>query len=484
MMKWSKFLKLTKLMILEDYRMQAAIIGKSQFLFFPTLIAIFALVISLSSTVLLESVPMDRIYFLLHMVIIIYGFSTGTFALFGEQIAERRFGQVNLLLSTPNLQPIDFKTIFMVFYIKDILLYFMFSIIPIILGISLSIPFTGFKIASVMFLFLTISLSFLFGISFSFFISSIYVRWRNLFAAIAAIILAVFAGGRFTDWYEVENIIPSLMFQYTLNPLYLGIAILLILFFSIVAINLLKVGAGKRSERYEPEVLQTQERLSIFQSYSTFMAKEWLDLRRSRTLTPVVGSYVGPLVFLAVILWIFRTILNLPLDFNIVFYAGMIGFFGVTIYSWLNVIDAPDLYQVLPVKVPQVIKAKLLLFALLTYAIATVFIIILSILYSELELLWLAFIVAYVTTTYTVIVTAYLTGLRTNVYLFDARILMKFTGLVVVPLIVITIASFLIADNFNLAVMLIGGICSVLVVCLIGLFKNLDKKWGNETFIF
>ena len=161
MEKWNKYMQLIKLMILEDYRMQAAIIGKFQFVFFPILIAVFALVISLSSTVLLENVPMERIYFLLHMIILVYGISVGGFAMFGEQIAERRFGQINLILQTPSFQPIDFRTLFMLFYVKDIILYLFFSLIPIITGIALSMPVTGFKITSVAFLFVTITLTFL-----------------------------------------------------------------------------------------------------------------------------------------------------------------------------------------------------------------------------------------------------------------------------------------------------------------------------------
>jgi hypothetical protein len=484
MINWQKNMQLIKLMIMEDYRMQAAIIGKFQFFFFPILIAIFALVISLSSTVLLENVPLDRIYFLLHMIILVYGVSVGGFAMFGEQIAERRFGHINLILQSPELQPIEFRTLFMLFYVKDIILYLFFSLIPIIMGIGFSIPVTGFKITSVAFLFVTITLTFLTGISFAFFLSTVLVRMKAAAAVILVFVLAIFGIGRFTDLYEFESLIPSLMFQYTYNPLYLIINLILVIFFSLIAVKYIKIEFGKAAERYPEQIRETKQRFEFTKGYSTFIAKEWLDMRRSGTMGPVLGAYVGPMIFLSFMIWIFRTIMDVPLDFNIVFFASMVGFFGVTIYSWLNVNDNPEFYQVLPVKVPQIIKSKLVLFGIFTYAIATVFIIILSIIYSELELLWLALIVAYVTTTYTVIVTAHLTGIRTNVYLFDTRVLMKFTGMVAIPLIIITIASFLIDDNFSWAVMIIGGICTVLVISLIGLYNNIDKKWGNERFIF
>lgn len=240
MNKLSKNLKFLRFMLLEEYRLHASMIGKFQFVFFPVLIAIFAFVISISSTILLKNMPMHRIYFLLHSIMLVYGLGVGGFALFGENMAERRFGQINLLLTTPTTQPIDFKTMFLLFYIKDVIYYLFISIIPIVAGIGFSIPITSFKLTSVLFLFLTITLSFLFGVSFSFFISSVYVRWRTAFVILVGTILLVIAGGFFTGLYSVEPLIPSLMLQSTKSPIYLAATIILILIFSIFAVNFIK----------------------------------------------------------------------------------------------------------------------------------------------------------------------------------------------------------------------------------------------------
>ncbi|MDY6966470.1 MAG: hypothetical protein SVM80_10980 [Halobacteriota archaeon] len=483
MNRWAKNLEIIRLMILEEYRLHAAMIGKFQFLFFSVLIAIFSFVISTSSASLLQTMPMDRIYFILHILILAYGLSVGAFALFGEQIAERRFGQIDLMLTTPLTHPVDFKTIFLAFYIKDAIYYILLTIVPIIAGIGMSIPITSFKVTSVLFLSLTITLSFLLGISFSFFLSSIYVRYRSLFVAISAALLMAVTLGFSTELYDLEELIPSLTFQYTKNPIYLGACVVMILIFSIIATEFIKIEFGKKAQKYSTEITSIKERLGFMKGYSTYIAKEWIDIKRSRTLYPIIGAYIGPLIFLAFIMWFLRTVLLLPINFGIVFYAAMIGFFGMTIYSWLNVIDTPDFYQLLPVTVPRLIMTKLLLFFLFSYTISSAFLVVLGIANSELNFLFLALIVAFTTTSYTVIVTAYLTGLRTNVYLFDPRILGKFAAMVIPPLVVIAIASSRLSESSGTLGLLILGVCSLLIFGMVMMYRGIEKRWGRETFV-
>lgn len=482
MNKWIKSFKLLRFMLLEEYRLHKSMIGKFQFLFFPILIAIFAFVISISSSVLLLTMSTHQIYFILHSTMLVYGLGVGGFALFGEHIAERRFGQINLLLTTPTTHPIGFKNMFLIFYIKDIIYYLLFSIVPIIVGIGLSIPITAFKITSVLFLFLTITLSFLLGISFSFFLSSIYVRWRVIFIILIGAVALAIVGSFITGLHYIEQLIPPLMFQYTMSPVYLSITIVLILTFSTIAVNLIKIQFGKKSRQYPAAIIQTKEKFRFTRKYSTYFAKEWLDIKRSKMLYPFMSAYIGPLIFIALIQWFLKAVLIFPISFNIIFYAALIGFFGVTIYGWLNITDTPDFYQVLPVTVSQLIKTKLLLLALFTSTISTVFLVILSILNSELHLLWLALIITFITTSYTVLVTAYLTGLRTNTYLFDPIILAKFAVMVIPPLIIIAIASFILSDYFIISGSLIGCLCVILVLSVVLLYRGIEKRWNKAAF--
>jgi len=484
MKNWQKHARLMRFMIVEEYRLNAAMIGKFQFLFFPLVITLFCLVLSVSSKELLTELSIRQIYLILHAFIALYGLGVGGFALFGERMAEQRIGQVNLLLETPKLHPVEFRYMFLLFYIKDVLFYLFLSIGPIILGIGVSIPMTGFRIAAVLFLCLTLSLSFLLGISFSFFLSSVYVRRRRVFVMVVVALLLAILGSFLTGRYDGEHILPTLMFQYTADPSYLGLSLLLILAFSTFAIRFIKVELGKRSQHYPHELLGAEERFGFMKGYSTFLAKEWLDLKRSRTLYPVIFAYIGPLVILTTMVWFLTEVAGVSLKFNMVFYGSMIGFFGITIYSWLNIVDTPNFYDVLPVPVPVLIRTKMAMFALLGFSISTVFLVVLGIINDEVHLLWLALPVALITTPYTVTITAYLTGLRTNSYLFDPRILGKFMVMVALPLIVIMFASFSLEEHFAVAGLAIGVVCVLLALLMMVFYKGIGRRWGRESFVF
>jgi hypothetical protein len=477
-------LKIVRLMLSEERRLNAGMIGKVQFMMFPVLIFFMSFVLALSSKQLLKSMPMDQVYLILHSIILIYGLGVGGFALFGERIAQKRFGEVTMLLETPTIQPIDFRSMFLSFYVKDIIYYMLYSIIPLTAGIGLTIPLTGFKLASVLFLLLTITMTFLIGISFSFFLSSMYVRWKAAFGGIVIAVLGAIFIGFLTKAYDFAGYIPSIALQRTGDPLYLLLAAILIIFFSAVAVVTIKVRFGKTVEKFPEEILPTAKRFTFARKYSAFMAKDWIDLIRSKTLMPVIGAYIGPLAFLAVLFWFLGSVLSLPLHFNLIFYAGMIGFFGVSIYGWLNLLDTTLFYEVLPVRVTQIVKTKLLLFTVLAIAMSTAFLIALGILQSEWEMLWISLIVAYSTTAYTVTSTAYLTGLRTNSYLFDPKTLGKFSAVVIPPLIVLTILSLYYANDRLFSSAAILAISGLLALMTVAFYRRIEKRWDRESFMF
>jgi len=423
-------------------------------------------------------------YLILHSVIILYGLAVGGFALFGERIAQKRFGEVTLLLETPTIQPIDFRHLFLAFYVKDIIYYIAYSIIPLIAGIALTIPFTGFNVASVLFLLLTISLSFLLGISFSFLLSSLYVRWRIAFFATTGIAMLIVAGGYLTGRYGLPHLVPSIMLQRTGDPLLFLLSVALVMAFSIVAIGAIKVRIGAASENYTARMLPIVRKFRFSGSYSALMAKEWIDLMRSGTLMPVIGAYVGPLAFLAALFWFLGSVLLLPLHFNMVFFAAMIGFFGVSIYGWLNLLDTTTFYEVLPVSVVHLVKTKLLMFSILAGSISTAFLVILSVMQAETDMLWISLIVAYCTTTYVVSSTAYLTGLRTNSYLFDPKVLVKFAAVVIPPLVALTILSFYYVTDPLVSTIVILALDGMLVAATLIFYRRIGKKWDGESFVF
>ncbi|MEE9505608.1 MAG: hypothetical protein V3V98_00490, partial [Thermoplasmata archaeon] len=96
--------------------------------------------------------------------------------------------------------------------------------------------------------------------------------------------------------------------------------------------------------------------------------------------------------------------------------------------------------------------------------------------------LWLAIPVMFVVSIYMVVMTAYLTGLRTNTFLFDANILVKFTVMSMLPDVCLVIISFTIDRSLFFASLGILVVCSVLILTTIILYKGIDDKWKRAAF--
>ncbi len=477
-------LRLVRLMMVEELRLNAGMIGRVQFLLFPVMILVFSLILALASRQLLATTPMDQLYVILHALLFAYGLAVGGFALFGERIASRRFGQVSLLLQTPTLLPVRFRTIFLAFYVKDIIYYILYTIAPLVAGIALSIPVTGFHITSVLFLLLTATLSFLLGISLSFSLSSIYVRWRAGFIALLGMVFVFLSAAYLGKWFDITQLLPSLELQRTADLWYLLLSAILVVGLSAAAVLTLQVRFGSSSRLFDAEMIEASRSFKFARGAGTLMAKDWIDLKRSRTLGPVAGAYLGPLLFLVIIFWFVEGIIQVHIPINLIFYSAMIGFFSVSIYGWLNMLDAPSFLEVLPVGVSDMVRTKVLMLSLFALFLSTAFLIVLGIVQFELDLLPLALLVGYSSTAFTVCGTAYLTGLRTNSYLFDPRILAKFALMNIPPLCALVLLSFNYVSDTAFFGPVIAGLCFLLLCGSYLLYRGIDRKWDKESFAF
>jgi hypothetical protein len=132
--------------------------------------------------------------------------------------------------------------------------------------------------------------------------------------------------------------------------------------------------------------------------------------------------------------------------------------------------------------VPDIVKAKLVMFMLLTSGISTAFVVVMCALNGDWQRLPLALLVMFSTSVYMVVVTAYLTGLRTNVYLFDTRILMRFALLSIIPLMAVTFLS-LAEERLGWVMLLaIAVVCLALGVATRLLLSRIDTRWRGDTF--
>ena len=284
--------------------------------------------------------------------------------------------------------PLTFKKTFLGLYIRDVIFYVALLIFPLILGLVLSVPATNFSLISIGFLFVAILLSFLLGMSFSFFMSAVYIRFTKLFIGLLGVIVLGLVGYAL-GYYEIELFIPTIQFQFRGEPLHFVESLALTFLLPFTATMLISEKHETAESRFQNAITEYETKFSFFEQYSILLAKEFIDLKRSRTYAKIFFSFITPLIFLGFTSFLIRFGFNVPVSFNTIFYAAMVGFFGVLIYSWLNNVDVADYFETLPVTVPQLIKTRLIIFLILTLWISTIFVVGIGIINNDLSMLWL-----------------------------------------------------------------------------------------------
>jgi MFS family permease len=479
-------------MLKEEFRMHTSYSSRWMFLTFPVLVVLFSFGIAVTSKQIFQSTSLREMLLLMHISIFIYGLSVGAFGFLGNQYQERAMGYRNYLVTQPSLLPISFKKTFFGMYLRDGVFYVLLLLMPMAIGLFASIPLTGFRPLSITALFAAAILTFFIGMSLSFFVSTMYIRSRPAFGIACIAVAAMFAAGTIVSWLPLDMILPGLGFEYSLPPLvqspgfaaipYAVTSVLLIILLTAGAVLLVEERFEAKHVTTKDELVRNIKRFSFSPQYGVLLAKEVVDLKRSGLATRVVFTYVIPLLFLAFTAWFVRYGLAIPVGFNTVFYGAMVGFFGVTFYGWLNNIDHTDYLATLPLSVPVVIKTKLLAFAILTTWISAIFLIAIALVNNDVRLLWLALPVMIVVSIYMVVMTAYLTGLRTNSFFFDPGVLVKFTVLSMFPDLGLTILSFTIDRDVVFAMAGIGLVLGALGISALLFYRGLDKKWGRTEF--
>jgi hypothetical protein len=252
--------------------------------------------------------------------------------------------------------------------------------------------------------------------------------------------------------------------------------------FTYVALSLVPNEFVSKRSRYEERYIRFRDRLHLFRNYDSLLAKEMVDVARSGMVSKMLFAYIAPLLFLSLSTWYINTGLDIPVGFNAVFYAGMVGFFGVLMYNWLTNTDLNDYYETLPVDVPMIIRVKLMAYFILTSLVSTAFVIGIAMAQGETELLWVALPVLYITTVYMVVATAYLTGLRTSSFLFDPGVMGKFALAAVLPDLGITILSFSLSSTPLIALAGIAIMCFLLLGVSKVFYDGINRKWSGYSF--
>ena len=469
-------------MLQEEVRLNTSFASGRGFFSFPILVLISGLISIIFSDVMIEDMGYNDYLQILHISAIFYGLFAGSLAFFGNEFLERIFGYFGLILGLSTTQPITQRKITFLYFCKEIIFYTLFTMLPALLGAILGTFYTDISLINLLIFSITLYISFCTGISFSYYISSFYrvSLTQTIFSAIFFLVSysAIFYKYEITgslDWYLHGD----------MRLLIAGIIVPIVLSFiatwnirehnNVSRVNV--IGYKNRFNEYRQKY-QWVNKMSM----PGIIAKERIDLERSKTGTKMFFSFLFPLGFLTFMNWFLDRGLPIQIDFNTIFYGVMIGFFGTMLYSWLNSIDTPHFYSTLPIQVSDIIRARLFLFGTITWWIPLVFMAIISYMSNELNLLPIGLIVMVTVGIYIVNYTAMSTGLKTNSALFDAFVFIKFFLISVPPMIAMTILSLAINHRPSTILVALSIICGVLSLFSLIFYRRIDSKWTGESF--
>ena len=457
----SSFRATFEVMFKEEFRKNVEFAKARQMVLFPMLLALVTMVSTVGLQFLVgdsaaqttdteaNSFTWQELRFALHLPLLIFSLGMGTFAFMGRDALVRRTATKNHLLASPALQPLPNSMAHFAYFVKDLVFYVLLILSPIIVGMGLgkgldtvfgittpleysSLPWTWFAMV------VTLAQ----GLALSFLASALWMRGRpfTIFGPMVVILFGIIIG---VGVFEIETILIGLNIQTSKNLLIGVISFALCLFLgylsSLLIIDDFDVGVVEKGDLYKP----IYDKLSFLGrgQIRLIVAKEFVDLFRSGSIKKMVVSYTIPLAVLLGMAWLID-FAEAPIPINLLSYAPFLGFFGFNFYSWLTILDSPEFMNGLPVRVPQLIRAKVLVYFLITSWISLIFIILMAWRLNEWGSLPTSIIVMFANSIYIVALTAFLMGLRPNKAIFDASIMIWFWVGTVLPLLGLFLLSF------------------------------------------
>jgi len=457
----SAFLATFKVMYKEEFRKNVEFAKARQMVLFPLLLALVTMVSTIGLQFLVgdsaaqttetsvNSFTWQELRFGLHLPLLMFSLGMGTFAFMGRDALVRRTASKNHLLASPALQPLPNSMAHFAYFVKDLVFYVMLILSPIIIGMGMgkgldtlfgittpleysSLPWTWFAMV------VTLAQ----GLVISFLASALWMRGRpfTIFGPISVILFGIIVG---VGAIDIEFILIGLKIQTEKNVIsgLLGFIFCLGLgyFSSMLIIDDFDVSVVEKGDLFRP----MYGRLSFLGrgEIRIIVAKEFVDLFRSGSIKKMVVSYTIPLAVLLGMAWLID-FAEAPIPINLLSYAPFLGFFGFNFYSWLTILDSPEFMNSLPVRVPQLIRAKVLVYFIITSWISLIFIILMAWRLDEWASLPTSVVVMFANSIYIVALTAFLMGLRPNKAIFDASIMIWFWIGTVLPLLGLFLLSF------------------------------------------
>ncbi|RXA16479.1 hypothetical protein EQO05_13975 [Methanosarcina sp. MSH10X1] len=427
-----------KSMLKEEWRMHSNLFGNNGFSLFPVFIFLFAFLVSLVLPIFREIFTYAQIALGMHYLFLLLGGMIGAFGLMGREFMNRRFGQASLIAYSSRTLPVSERLIFANFLVKDIVYYFVLYVLPFIAGFSLAaalIQAENFHFpVTLLILLLTLSLSFMIGLSLVFFLSTIYAHSGKLLTSglLASFILLLFVSGNpgSGSFYSL----PSLSFFLLPSKNQFLLSSVLIIVPSVLSLVFLKVDFPQAKKSFPNSFSRLCERFGSYR-YAAFVAKDLLDLKRSEGgFGKLIFSFLLP----AALIWMLLSALEavLPVLNTLILFSLILGVLSSSMYNWLTEYDIFASYAFFPLKPSDMIRSKLNSYLFLN--LVPLILLVLLIFRIDPAVLLPALLLFIPISLYMVSILVYLTGLSPSINLYNGRTFALYT-FSVMPLLLVNV---------------------------------------------
>jgi len=459
-------------MMKEEWRVHSTMFGSLNFALFPVMILAIGFMGTFLLPLISASMPLGDLVILIHAQYLMLGFMVGAFGLLGNEVMNRRFGQASLLAFSARTLPLSPRYIFSIFVLKDTLYYFILWIFPLGAGFLIGSFFTGIPVYYPVIVLLTLTLSFLTGMSVVFFLSSLYQRSVKVL-----FIFLIFAGLVFLGWFMFTGTNPATLFpplilfyQFSWDILIGSCTVVLVP--CCISLLLFSPDIQSGTKIYPNRMKPLICHLNRFPN-PPLAAKDVIDLWRSGSIVgQTIFSFLVPLI----IIWFFLSLLDeyVSTIHLLLTFAMITGIIASTMYTWLCMFDSFSVYALLPLHVRDVISSKITSFTLLQ-VIPVFFIGVITFLSGQGEFLLPVLVLTLSVSYYVLSVSIWLTGLSPSVLVYNVRVMVQYFLLIGLAL-----SIFGSLTSINLWFGLAGVI---LFIPTYGFIQLGIRKWENEEMV-
>jgi len=448
-------------MFKEEKRKSLEFANRRHMMLFPLMLALITMVTTIGlqflvgdsaaqvSNIEQKTFSWGELRFALHLPLLMFSLGMGTFAFMGQDAIIHRSGTKNFLLAAPALQPLPNSIAHFSYFIKDLLFYVMLILTPVLAGMGLGILIDNYTSINTPLLWSSLPWTWIAmittlaqGLAVSFLASSLWMRGRpyTIIGPILIVAIGIAVGlGKVDSHYFLWGLAAQTTHNFTFVIIGLGASVVIGLIASALITDDFDVAVVERGDLLGP----IYNRLGFLGKgeLRLIVAKEFVDLIRSGAIKKMTVSYAIPLAVLLGMAWLVD-FAEAPIPINLLSYAPFLGFFGFNFYSWLTILDSPDFMNGLPLRVPQLIRAKVVVYFLATSWISLIFIVTMAWRLDEWANLPTSIVVMFANSIYIVALTAFLMGLRPNRAIFDASVMIWFWIGSVIPLLALFLLSF------------------------------------------